>query len=114
MLWTYCRFTGLVNSGRSSDISNLRLREHCNPEGAQIPFDDILDRVTGYAAQNLVREYLRASHRHRPIIPLWLPGKAARVVRDGANLALDRAVGRRTWEEFLAERIRPGATARAT
>jgi len=27
-------------------------------------------------------------------------------VRDGANLAPDRAVGRRTWEEFLADRGR--------
>jgi hypothetical protein len=61
----------------------------------------------------LVREYLRANHRHRPIIPFWLPGKAARAGRDGANVGLDRAVGRRTWEEFMAERVRPGATARA-
>jgi hypothetical protein len=36
--------------------------------------------------------------------PVWLPGRAARAVRDGANLAPDRAVGRRTWEQFLAER----------
>jgi uncharacterized protein YbjT (DUF2867 family) len=54
----------------------------------------------------LLRGYLRASHRRqRPIIPLWLPGKAARAVRAGANLAPDRAVGRRTWEDFLAARV---------
>ena len=29
---------------------------------------------------------------------------AARVFRDGANLAPEQAVGRRTWEEFLADR----------
>jgi hypothetical protein len=34
-----------------------------------------------------------------------LPGKAASAFRAGANLALDRAVGRRTWEAFLAERV---------
>jgi uncharacterized protein YbjT (DUF2867 family) len=53
---------------------------------------------------DLLRDYLRAEHRHRAIVPLRLPGAAARAVRDGANLAPDRAVGRRTWEEFLAGR----------
>src|SRR5437660_376383 len=28
----------------------------------------------------LLRGYLQASHRHRPIIPVWLPGKAARAL----------------------------------
>ena len=58
-----------------------------------------------YTMAELLREYLRASHRHRPIIPVWLPGKAARAVRAGANLAPERAVGRRTWEDFLADRV---------
>jgi uncharacterized protein YbjT (DUF2867 family) len=58
-----------------------------------------------YSTDELLRGYLRASHRHRPIIPLWLPGKAARAVRAGVNLAPERAVGRRTWEEFLADRV---------
>jgi uncharacterized protein YbjT (DUF2867 family) len=53
----------------------------------------------------LVRAYLRATRRHRLLLPLWLPGDAARAVRAGANLALEQAVGRRTWEEFLAERL---------
>src|SRR5438477_5896064 len=56
-----------------------------------------------YSAVELLRGYLRASHRHRPIIPIWLPGKAARAFRAGANLAPGRAVGRRTWEDFLAD-----------
>ena len=58
-----------------------------------------------YSAADLLRGYLRASHRRRPIVPAWLPGKAARVFRAGANLAPEQAVGRRTWEEFLAERL---------
>jgi uncharacterized protein YbjT (DUF2867 family) len=58
-----------------------------------------------YGAAELLRGYLRASHRRRLIVPLWLPGKAARVFRAGANLAPEQAVGRRTWEEFLAERL---------
>jgi uncharacterized protein YbjT (DUF2867 family) len=58
-----------------------------------------------YGAAELLRGYLQASHRRRLIVPLWLPGKAARVFRAGANLAPEQAVGRRTWEEFLAERL---------
>jgi uncharacterized protein YbjT (DUF2867 family) len=58
-----------------------------------------------YQTDELIGEYLRASHKRRPIIPVWLPGKAARAVRSGVILAPDRAVGRRTWEEFLAERV---------
>ncbi len=57
-----------------------------------------------YGMAELVRGYLRAIHRHRLIMPVRLPGKAARAVRAGANLAPDQAVGRRTWEDFLAER----------
>ena len=55
----------------------------------------------------LVRGYLRASGRHRPILPVRVPGRAARAFRDGANLAPDRAVGRRTWEQFLAGALGP-------
>lgn len=59
-----------------------------------------------YEMTELLRSYLRASHRRRPIMPMWLPGMAARAYRDGANLAPDRAVGRRTWEAFLADQMR--------
>jgi uncharacterized protein YbjT (DUF2867 family) len=57
-----------------------------------------------YGMAELVRGYLRARGKHRAIVPVRLPGKAARAFREGANLAPDRAVGKRTWEEFLAER----------
>jgi uncharacterized protein YbjT (DUF2867 family) len=58
-----------------------------------------------YSAAELLRGYLRASKRRRRlIVPVWLAGKGARVFRSGANLAPERAVGHRTWEEFLAER----------
>jgi uncharacterized protein YbjT (DUF2867 family) len=60
-------------------------------------------RVLGMDA--LVREYLRASGRRRPVLPVRLPGRAARAFRAGANLAPDRAVGQRTWEEFLADQV---------
>jgi len=65
-----------------------------------------------YSAAGLLRGYLRASNKRRPIIPVWLPGKAARAFRAGANLAPGRAVGRRTWEEFIADRSVRQATAR--
>jgi uncharacterized protein YbjT (DUF2867 family) len=60
-----------------------------------------------YEMATLVRGYLRARGRHRPILPVRIPGAAARAFRAGANLAPDRAVGRRTWEEFLADQLGP-------
>ena len=58
-----------------------------------------------YRVADLLRGYLRASHRRRLIAPVWLPGKAARVFRAGGNLAPEQAVGHRTWEAFLADRV---------
>ena len=58
-----------------------------------------------YAFSELLRGYLRARRKHRLMVPVRLPGKAARAVRAGANLAPERAVGHRTWEDFLAERV---------
>jgi uncharacterized protein YbjT (DUF2867 family) len=59
-----------------------------------------------YGVAELLRGYLRVSHRHRLILPVRLPGKAARAIRAGANLAPERAAGHRTWEDFLIERLR--------
>jgi uncharacterized protein YbjT (DUF2867 family) len=55
-----------------------------------------------YGMDELLLSYLHAIHRNRALIPMPLPGNAARAVRNGAILAPDRAVGHRTWEEFLA------------
>jgi uncharacterized protein YbjT (DUF2867 family) len=66
-----------------------------------------------YDMADLLRSYLRARRLRRAILPLWLPGQAARAIRAGANLAPDRAVGRRTWEDFLAARV-SGPSPRAT
>jgi uncharacterized protein YbjT (DUF2867 family) len=57
-----------------------------------------------YTAAELIRSYLTSRGKHRLIVPVRLPGGAARAYRAGANLAPDRAVGRRTWEEFLDAR----------
>jgi uncharacterized protein YbjT (DUF2867 family) len=53
----------------------------------------------------LARDYLRASGKHRLILPVHVPGGAARAYRAGGNLAPDAAVGARTWAAFLAERF---------
>jgi uncharacterized protein YbjT (DUF2867 family) len=60
-----------------------------------------------YGMADLFRGYLQARGKHRAMVPVRLPGAAARAVRAGANLAPDRAVGHRTWEEFLAEQVSP-------
>jgi hypothetical protein len=56
-------------------------------------------------ATSLLRGYLHAAGRRRPVLPVWLPGATFAGYRHGGHLAPGRAVGRRTWEEFLAERV---------
>jgi uncharacterized protein YbjT (DUF2867 family) len=51
----------------------------------------------------LVRDYLRASGKRRPVLSMRAPGAAYRAVRDGAILCPEHLDGRRTWQEFLAE-----------
>ena len=46
-----------------------------------------------YGAADLLRGYLRAHKRRRLIVPVWLPGKAARVFLAGANLAPEQSMG---------------------
>jgi uncharacterized protein YbjT (DUF2867 family) len=58
-----------------------------------------------YGMADLLRGYFRARGQHRLLVPVPLPGQAARAVRAGANLAPERAVGHRTWEDFLADRV---------
>jgi uncharacterized protein YbjT (DUF2867 family) len=58
-----------------------------------------------YTVAELVKSYLSAAGKRRPLVPVHIPGQAAMALRAGANLAPDRAVGKRTWEEFLAGRI---------
>ena len=58
-----------------------------------------------YELSDLVRGYLRAPRKRRLIMPIRLPGGAARAVRAGALRTPVPAGGTRTWEEFLAERL---------
>ena len=66
-----------------------------------------------YRVADLLRSYQQASGKHRPLVPVRLPGQAARAFRAGANLAPGRAVGHRTWEEFLAAQTRPAGESRS-
>jgi uncharacterized protein YbjT (DUF2867 family) len=63
---------------------------------------------TAYGMDELVRGYLRAAGKHRPVLPVRFAGGAYRAIRAGANLAPPRPVARRTWEDFLADRVGAG------
>jgi uncharacterized protein YbjT (DUF2867 family) len=56
-----------------------------------------------YEMADLVRSYLRVSGKRRLIVSMPMFGGAARSFRDGANLTPERAVGRGTWEDFIAD-----------
>lgn len=58
-----------------------------------------------YEMAHLVRSYLQASRKRRPILPVPIPGGAARAVQRGAILPSNGTRGERTWEEFLDERV---------
>lgn len=60
-----------------------------------------------YDVPALARPYLELrGRRPRPKLRVHVPGRAGRAYRAGKNLTLEGAdVGKRTWEEFLAERL---------
>ena len=76
-------------------LAELTLRE---PVG-------LVDEIGGprvYPMEDLLRGYLRAIGRRRLVVPMRIPGGAAKAQRAGANLTLDHATGKGTWEEFIA------------
>lgn len=61
---------------------------------------------TVYGMADLARAYLKARGKHRPMLPVRMPGKAGRAYRAGENLSLTGATtGKHTWEDFLTERV---------
>jgi uncharacterized protein YbjT (DUF2867 family) len=56
----------------------------------------------------LARAYVAATGRRRPIVNVPLAGKAYRGFRSGGHLTPERAVGKGTFEEYLAERFGAG------
>nr|WP_145797479.1 NAD(P)H-binding protein [Kitasatospora atroaurantiaca] len=59
-----------------------------------------------YGMADLARGHLQARGKRRLMMPVRMPGKAGRAYRAAENLSLEgAAVGERTWEDFLAERV---------
>lgn len=58
-----------------------------------------------YALADMARLYLHAAGKRRVIMPMPTPGGAARELKSGANLTPSHAVGRQTWEQFLADEV---------
>jgi uncharacterized protein YbjT (DUF2867 family) len=56
--------------------------------------------------QDLARTYLNSIGRRRVLLPIRLPGAAFAGYRRGGHLAPDQAVGRITFDEFLAGKER--------
>lgn len=57
----------------------------------------------------LARTYLQSVGRRRMVLPVRLPGKIFRGYQQGGHLTPDRAVGRITFEEYLAEHPAPAS-----
>ncbi|WP_033213621.1 SDR family oxidoreductase [Kitasatospora phosalacinea] len=53
-------------------------------------------------ATDLAADWLRSTGRRRPVLPLHLPGRAGRALREGALTAPRNAYGTRSWAEYLA------------
>ncbi|GAA2625981.1 SDR family oxidoreductase [Streptomyces vastus] len=84
---------------------------------------EVADRLTGLATgrpagrvddmggpevrtlPDLARAYLKATGRRRPIVNVPLFGRAYRAFRTGGHLTPERAVGKGTFEEYLAARF---------
>ncbi|MFF8879273.1 SDR family oxidoreductase [Streptomyces flaveolus] len=61
--------------------------------------------------ESLGRAYLAATGRRRTVVNVPLAGKTYRAFRSGGHLAPDRALGKGTFEEYLAARFGRGAGA---
>ncbi|WP_035850847.1 SDR family oxidoreductase [Kitasatospora azatica] len=59
-----------------------------------------------YGLADLARGYLQTQGKRRPKLPIRMPGAVGRAYRAGENLSRPGGtVGKRSWEEFLAERV---------
>jgi uncharacterized protein YbjT (DUF2867 family) len=58
-------------------------------------------------ARDLARATSRALGWRRPSVPLRVPGALGRALRAGGNLTPGRAVGRVTFDSYLAEHVAP-------
>jgi len=56
-----------------------------------------------YTSGELARIWLKQRGRHRAILPLFLPGKMARALRQGGNTCPQQAVGTVSWQAWLQQ-----------
>ncbi len=56
-----------------------------------------------YTSGELARTWLKQRGMHRAILPLWLPGKMARGLRQGGNTCPQQATGTISWETWLQQ-----------
>ncbi len=56
-----------------------------------------------HTAEYLARSLMTAKGRERPMLNLPVPGRSARAFREGAHTNPGRAVGKRTWEDYLEQ-----------
>ena len=59
-------------------------------------------------AADLARRYVAMVGKHRPVVPVHVPGRIGRGYRAGGNLAPDRAVGAVPFERYLEEQLAAG------
>jgi uncharacterized protein YbjT (DUF2867 family) len=90
-----------VETGEVADwLAGLALGE----PAAQVP--DIggprVERI-----EDMMRAYLTAVGRRRPVLRVPVPGRTARAFRAGGNLVDDGTTGSRTFAEFLRSRVGP-------
>ncbi|MDR0342366.1 MAG: SDR family oxidoreductase [Nocardiopsaceae bacterium] len=112
LIWTVARALAKfpvvpVPAGRFQPVEVTEVAERMAELALGEPSGLVPDMAgpTIYPAAELISSYLSAVGKRRPLLPVPLPGQAARAVRAGAVVAPDRAVGKRTWEEFLAARV---------
>ncbi|EME62720.1 SDR family oxidoreductase [Amycolatopsis decaplanina] len=123
--WTVLRATQFHELVARASAAQRRLPVTVMPSGFRfqpVSTGDVADRLVALAsgepsgrvpdmggpevrtARDLAEAYQRSMGRRKPIVSLWLPGKAARAFRAGGNLTPENATGVGTFEEFLASR----------
>lgn len=60
---------------------------------------------TVYSAAGLAGDWLRAAGKRRAVLPVRVPGRIGAAWRAGHLTAPDHALGKRTWEQYLAEQV---------
>ena len=79
---------------------------------ARLSLDEPAGRAPDFAGPQvrtvgaLARSYLSIVGKRRPVVPVWLPGKAFRAIRAGENVAPQHAAGSVTFEEYLSEQLK--------